>query len=186
MFNSNHIKIDLITRDAKGENHMSIVKNPTTGMILDLFGPTVEFLTSPQDTQNDFCVLRGTIPSGVFVPLHSHPDTEDFLVISGEVEGLRQDSEDHIWIRAKVGDYIHVPSNVRHAWRNISGAPTVDLIITTKKLGHFFLETGRPVTGSPLSVTSEDLVHFAAVSSRYGYWNATPEENAAVGIHMSF
>jgi quercetin dioxygenase-like cupin family protein len=66
---------------------MSLVKNPSTGKVLELFGPTVEFLTSPQDAQNDFCVLRGTISPGVFVPLHSHPDTEDFLVISGELEG---------------------------------------------------------------------------------------------------
>jgi quercetin dioxygenase-like cupin family protein len=103
------------------------------------------------------------------VPLHSHPDTEDFLVISGELEGLRQDSEDHTWIRAKAGDYIHVASNARHGWRNISGVPTVVFIITTKKIGQFFQETGRPVTGTPLPVTSEDLAHFAAISAKYGY-----------------
>jgi quercetin dioxygenase-like cupin family protein len=88
---------------------MSLVMNPNTGKVLEVFGPTVEFLTSPQDTQSDFCVMRGTVPPGVFVPLHSHPDIEDFLVISGEIEGLRQDSEDHTWVRAKAGDYIHVP-----------------------------------------------------------------------------
>ena len=165
---------------------MSLVKNPSTGKVLELFGPTVEFLTSPQDALNDFCVLRGTISPGVFVPLHSHPDTEDFLVISGELEGLRQDSEDHTWIGAKAGDYIHVPSNARHAWRNLSGTPTVVLIITTKRIGQFFQETGRPVTESPQPVTSEDLVRFAAISAKYGYWNASPAENALVGIHLSF
>jgi hypothetical protein len=71
---------------------MSLEKNPSTGKILELFGPTAELLTSPQDAHNAFCVLRGTIPPGVSVPLHSHLDTEDFLIISGEVEGLRQDS----------------------------------------------------------------------------------------------
>jgi quercetin dioxygenase-like cupin family protein len=165
---------------------MSLVKNPSTGKVLELFGPTVEFLTSPQDAQNDFCVLRGTISPGAFVPLHSHPDTEDFLIISGELEGLRQDSEDHTWIGAKAGDYIHVPSNARHAWRNLSGTPTVVLIITTKKIGQFFQETGRPVTESPQPVTSEDLARFAAISAKYGYWNASPAENILVGIHSSF
>ena len=92
---------------------MSLEKNPSTGKVLELLGPTVEFLTSPQDAQNDFCVLKGTIPPSVSVPLHSHADTEDFLVISVEVEGLRQDSEDYTWIGAKAGDYIHVPSNAR-------------------------------------------------------------------------
>jgi quercetin dioxygenase-like cupin family protein len=180
------IKIDLFTRDVKRKNRMGLMKNPTTGKFLELFGPTVEYLTSPQDTQNDFCVLKGTIPPGVFVPLHSHPDTEDFLVISGELEGLKQDSEDHAWIRAQAGDYIHVPPNARHAWRNVSDSPTVELIITTKKLGQFFQEIGRAATGNPLPVTSEDLARFAEISAKYGYWNATPEENAAVGIPLSF
>ena len=59
--------------------------------------------------------------------------------------------------RSESGDHIHVPSNARHAWRNLSGTPTVVLIITTKKIGQFFQETGRPVTESPQPVTSEDL-----------------------------
>jgi quercetin dioxygenase-like cupin family protein len=165
---------------------VSLEKNPSTGKVLELFGPTIEFLPSPQDAQNDFCVLKGTIPPGVSVPLHSHADTEDFLLISGEVEGLRQDSEDYTWIGAKAGDYIHVPSNARHAWRNVSNAPTLVLIITTKKLGQFFQETGRPEMGTILPVTPEDLTRFAEISARYGYWNASPEENALVGMHTSF
>jgi hypothetical protein len=43
---------------------MSTEKNPTTGLVVELFGPTVEFLTSPEDQRNDFCVLKGTIPPG--------------------------------------------------------------------------------------------------------------------------
>jgi hypothetical protein len=89
------------------ENQMSLVKNPSTGKVLELLGPTVEFLTSPEDPQNDFCVIRGTVPPGVSVPLPSHADTEDFLVISGELEGLRVDNQDHTWIKAKAIDYIH-------------------------------------------------------------------------------
>src|SRR5271165_1039144 len=75
---------------------------------LDLFGPMVEFLTSPQEASIDFCVLRAVIPPGISVPLHSHPDTES-------------------------------------------------------------------------ADAAEGLAHYATVSAKYGYWNATPEENAAVG-----
>jgi quercetin dioxygenase-like cupin family protein len=164
---------------------MSLEKNPTTGLVLEFFGPTVEFLTSPEDEHNNFCVLKGTISRGVSVPLHSHSDTEDFLVISGSVEGLRHDTEGYKWIAAKAGDYIHVPGGARHAWRNVSGEPLVNLI-TTKKLGQFFQEAGRPATGAPQPVRPEDLARFAAISAKYGYWNATPEENAAVGISLSF
>jgi quercetin dioxygenase-like cupin family protein len=91
---------------------LSPEKNPTTGMVIELFGPTLEFLTSPEDEHNDFCVLKGTIPPDVYVPLHSHSDTEDFLVISGAVDYLRRGTQEegYKWIEAKAGDYIHVPS----------------------------------------------------------------------------
>jgi quercetin dioxygenase-like cupin family protein len=163
---------------------MSLEKNPTTGLVLEFFGPTVEFLTSPEDEHNDFCVLKGMIPPGGSVPLHSHPDTEDFLIISGSVEGLRYDAAGYKWIAAKAGDYVHVPAGARHAWRNVSGEPMVNLIITTKRLGRFFQEAGRPATDAPQPVTPEDLTRFAAICAKYGYWNATPEENAAVGIRV--
>jgi quercetin dioxygenase-like cupin family protein len=165
---------------------MSLEKNPTTGLVVELFGPTVEYLTAPDDAHNDFCVLKGTIPPGGSVPLHAHADTEDFLVISGAVEGLRHDTDGYTWIAAKAGDFVHVPGDAQHAWRNVSSEPAIMLMITTKRMGRFFQEVGRPLTEAGDPPTPEDLVRFAAVSARYGYWNATPEENAAVGIKMSF
>jgi quercetin dioxygenase-like cupin family protein len=101
---------------------MSTEMNPTTGLRLDLLGPTVEFLTSPHEAGIDFCVLKGVIPPGVSVPLHSHPDTEDFFVISGEVQALRQSAQGYEWIEAKTRDYLHVPGRTRHGWRNVSSA----------------------------------------------------------------
>jgi len=163
---------------------MSTQINPTTGLHVDVFGPTVEFLTSPAEEHNDFCVMRGVIPPGVSVPLHSHPDTEDFIVLSGEVEALRQGSQGYEWVVVKAGDYVHVPSNARHAWRNVGTEPNIALMITTPKLGRFFQEVGRPVTGAPQPVSPEELTHFLRVATAYGYWNATPEENAAVGIRL--
>jgi quercetin dioxygenase-like cupin family protein len=162
--------------------------NPTTGLRVDLLGPTMEFLTSPQEASIDFCVLRGVIPPGVSVPLHSHPDTEDFFVISGEVQALRQGTQGYEWIAVKAGDHLHVRSGARHGWRNVSSEPLVAFIITTPRLGQFFQEVGRPVASTPQPVTAEDVAHFlahyATVSAKYGYWDATPEENAAVGIRL--
>jgi quercetin dioxygenase-like cupin family protein len=162
--------------------------NPTTGLIVDLLGPTVEFLTSPQEKGIDFCVLRGVIPPGVSVPLHSHPDTEDFFIISGEVQAVRQGAHGYEWIEAKAGDYIHVPAGTRHGWRNASSKPLVALLIITTKLARFFQEVGKPITATPHSGTGEDPADFLArqekVCAKYGYWNATPEENAAVGIRF--
>jgi hypothetical protein len=79
-----------------------------------------------------------------------------------------------------------VPGGAQHAWRNVSSEPVVTLITTTKRIGQFFQEVGRPLADAGEPVTPEELARFAAISARYGYWNATPEENAAVGIQMSF
>jgi quercetin dioxygenase-like cupin family protein len=167
---------------------MSTEMNPTTGLRLDLLGPTVEFLTSPQEASIDFCVLKGVIPPGVSIPLHSHPDTEDFFVISGEVQALRQGAQGYEWIVAKAGDYLHVPGNERHGWRNVSSEPLVAFIITTTRLAQFFQEVGRPAAPTSQPVTAEGLAQFLTrfqiVSAKYSYWNATPEENAAVGIRF--
>jgi quercetin dioxygenase-like cupin family protein len=158
-------------------------KNPTTGLFVELFGPVIEYLTSPEDVQGDVCILRGTVPPGAFIPLHSHPDAEDFYILSGSLEALECDAQRHTWMTAKTGDLVHVPSNTPHAWRNTWAEPAVTLIITTKKMGRFFQEVGRQVTSDP---TPQELEHFAAVAANYGYWNATPEENAKVGIKLSF
>ncbi|WP_277679299.1 cupin domain-containing protein [Gracilibacillus dipsosauri] len=165
---------------------MSIKKNPKSGLILDVFGPVVEFLTMPKDEHNDFCVMKGELPPGGMVPLHSHGDSEDFIVLSGEIEALKKDTHGHEWIKAKTGDYIHIPGNSQHAWRNVSSKPAVLHIIVTNKMGQFFQEIGRPVSNPPQPVTPDELSHFVAVSAKYNYWNATPEENAAVGLIFNF
>jgi quercetin dioxygenase-like cupin family protein len=168
------------------EEPISTQVNATTARRVDLLGPTVEFLTSPQEANIDFCVLKGILPPGVCVPLHSHPDTEDFFVISGEVEALRQGTQGYEWIVVKAGDYLHVPGGTRHGWRNVSSEPMVVYLITSTRLARFFQEIGIPVATQPATPADIPrlLAHCEAVSAKYGYWNATPEENAAVGIRF--
>ena len=64
----------------------------------------------------------------------------------------------------------------------------VSFIITTRRLAQFFQEVGRPIEDTPQPVTSEFFAQFVAryetASAKYGYWNATPEENAAIGISL--
>jgi hypothetical protein len=71
--------------------------------VIDIFGPTVEFLTSPEDARGDFCVMRGVIPPGVSVPLHSHDETESFFVISGTKQVLMPGPRGLEWDRSARG-----------------------------------------------------------------------------------
>jgi quercetin dioxygenase-like cupin family protein len=154
----------------------------TTGQVLDVLGPTVEFLTYPED--DALCTLRGVVRRGVAVPLHSHADREDFLILAGTQQVLVPGAHGLEWAEARAGDYVRIPSGAPHAHRNVGSVDAVDLIITTAQMGRFFQEVGRPVTGSPRPPTPEDLARFAAVAAKYGYRLGTPEENAAVGIPL--
>jgi quercetin dioxygenase-like cupin family protein len=161
-----------------------LVRRGTHG-VLDVFGPTVEFLILPEETEG-YCVLIGTIPPGVSVPLHSHPDLESFFQLSGTVRALAQRGDNFEWLDVKPGEFVHVPSHAKHAWQNASSEPSVQLAITTPKLGRFFQEIGRAVTPGTLSAppTVDDLQRLMRVAAKYEYWLASPEENAAVGISL--
>jgi quercetin dioxygenase-like cupin family protein len=145
--------------------------DPSAVEAIEVLGPTIRFLTPPDGPDDGPCVMRGTIPPGVVVPLHSHSDPETFLMHSGAVEGLVDGGR---WVPVGPGDVFHVPGDARHAWRNHGREPAVMTLISTNRIGRFFREIAAPV--------DDPVAHFLSTAQRYGYWNATPEENAAVGL----
>jgi quercetin dioxygenase-like cupin family protein len=162
------------------------IADGTPHQVWDVFGPTVEFLTSPDDPDAAFCVMRGVVPPGVTVPLHSHHDPEDFFIVVGTQQVLTHGDQGLRWCDAHAGDYVRVPAGTPHAHRNVSGEPAVDLIITSARLGRFFREVGRLSTGPTPPPTPEELAHFVAVATKYGYTLGSPEDNAAVGIDLTW
>ena len=117
------------------------------------------------------------------VPLHAHADPEVFFHLTGSLQVWERDGGLE-WLDVKPGDLIEVTGNAKHAFRNESSAPAIELITTTPKIGRFFQEVGKSLSESAVKAppTSDELRHFTEVSQRYGYWNASPAENAAVGI----
>lgn len=90
------------------------------------------------------------------------------------------------WLDVKPGDFIRVPCGGKHAFRNKSSEPVVQIVVSTPTLGRFFREVGKRVTlgALPLPPTPEELRHFVRVADKYQYWMGTPEENAAIGISL--
>jgi mannose-6-phosphate isomerase-like protein (cupin superfamily) len=153
--------------------------------VLDVLGPTLELLTEPQREEPG--VMLGRIPPGVCVPLHSHPDPETFFILSGSIEALVWPREGPAWVPVRSGDVFHVPEGARHAFRNPSRVPVRMLVVSTPKLGRFFREIGRPLDPQEPPAwppARERVAHLLGVARRYGYWNATAEENARVGLSL--
>ena len=89
---------------------MQIARDKERTVMNLLDGARMELL-SPSN-EDAYCVLRGTIPPGVSVPLHSHADAESFYVLSGEAEALVQTEGGFEWQMLRRGDFIHI------FWRN--------------------------------------------------------------------
>jgi quercetin dioxygenase-like cupin family protein len=150
---------------------------------VEVLGPTIEYVSDVEQDDHARCVLRGTIPPGVIVPLHTHADPETFVQLSGDIDAY----DGSRWIHVRSGDVFHVPGNARHAFRNSFGEPSVSVIVTTARIARFFREVGRAlVSGKTQSASpSPDVIqHFLEVSERYGYWNASPDENAKIGLTL--
>ena len=158
---------------------------------IEVLGPTIQFLTpvepDPAIGEHGPCVMRGRIPPGVSVPLHSHADPETFLVASGEVEAFVESADGFKPVRVRPGEIFHVPGGAKHAFRNEAAKPAEMIIVSTIRIARFFREVGMPKRAdkSKARPTLDDQVrHFLQVADKYGYWNATPEENARLGISL--
>ena len=114
--------------------------------VFEVLGASIEFLAGPQQGDEAPCILKGTIPSGVVIPMHSHDVIEIFFVLSGNIEVLVEAGEKMQWAEVSVGDLIEIPSNAKHAFRNRSQNPVLNLLFTTSKHGRYFQEIGRPLT----------------------------------------
>lgn len=162
----------------------AFIFNPNASALLDVMGPKIQFITSPRPGEP--CMMRGVIPPGTTIPIHSHPDPETFIQLSGEVEALVASNEDFAWVKLRAGSVFHVPGNVRHAFRNRSAEPAAGIIATTARLGEFFAEIGRPIKAGAVAEppTEEAVGHFLDTARRYGHWTGTPDDNAAVSIML--
>src|SRR5260370_39631300 len=83
--------------------------------------------------------MKGVIPAGAVVPLHSHADVEAFYTTAGQLQMFFQ--TENKWMAVSPGQFVYIPGNEKHAWRNVSATDSTVLTITTAKLGNFLQET---------------------------------------------
>ena len=158
------------------------ILDATKARRLDVLGPTIDVLTPLEGRDDDVCVMRGVIPPGAFVSMHSHDDFEAFLQMSGQAEGLSYTADGFDWLPIRPGEVFFVPCGANHAFRNRFAEPAVTTIVSTVRLGRFFERVGIDTAAAAIAPSPERLQHFLRVADEFGYWNASPEENARVGI----
>jgi len=162
---------------------------PGTAVRKDVFnagGVLLEFLASPEEVGDAICLIRGTMPPGVVVPLHRHEEPELLYVLEGTLEVYRSNEGSAGWTAARVGDVVVIPGNVKHALRNGSSLPVTLALVTKSELYAFFRELAKPFDPNLRLTppTAEEIQEFFAVAAKYGYWLASAEENAAIGLSI--
>jgi quercetin dioxygenase-like cupin family protein len=152
--------------------------------LVSVFGSLHQFLVAPDDASGAFGLMLVTVGPGIAIPLHSHADPEVFYVLEGQLEFLRYDGLASRWMIAGAGDTVCIPGDVKHTIRNRSTAQVVLLLVTTPGIYNFFQELGRPYNPDrpPGPPASEDIQRLLKLVAKYGYWIASPEENAEIGL----
>ena len=153
--------------------------DPRASEAISVLGPTLRFLLSPDDDSNAPCMMLTTVPSGIVIPLHAHPEPETLFAISGQIEALAETAAGFAWLRLSPGDMFHVPAGAKHAFRNHWGEPAIMLATITAQHGRFFQEVGR----IPRRASGKRR-QFAEIAARHGHWLASAEENFQVGIDL--
>src|SRR6202040_2531224 len=134
-------------------------------------GVLLQFLSTPEQINDQISVIRGTIPSGVVILLHSHADPEIFYVLNGSLEVFQAEGPSEGWQTVKAGGVVSIPGNVRHALRNTSPSPTTTITVSKQQLYSFFRELALPFDPHtpPAPPTPNEMQQFFSAAQRYEY-----------------
>ena len=152
--------------------------------VFNVLGVLVEFLATPDEVGAETCLIRGTLPREVIVPLHSHAEPEMFYVLEGSLEVFRSNDGKTGWTTARVGEVVTIPGTIKHALRNSSSRAVALITVTQSGLYELFRELAKPFDPNQPAAppTPEAMQQLFEAAAKYGYWLASPEENAAIGL----
>jgi hypothetical protein len=104
--------------------------------------------------------------------------------LDGSLEVFQSNESSSGWTTAGAGDVATIPGNVKHALRNSSSLPVTSVTVTKTELYEFFREVAMPFDPNqpPVPPTVEVMQKLFDVAAKHGYWLASREENAAIGI----
>lgn len=104
------------------------------------------------ETNGAFSLVKNVMRKGFEPPLHVHTrEDESNFILKGEILFTVGDKTIH----AKAGDYIHLPKNVPHTFKLLTGTAETLLVITPGGFEEMFVECSRPAPAMELPPLGE-------------------------------
>lgn len=146
-------------------------------------GDTYAFLSTGAETGGSYFTMHALIPPGGGPPPHiHHREEEQFYVLEGSLT-FRVGAQT---IQAGPGDFLHVPRNTIHHFKNEGTAPARMLIsYSPAGVEELFEAVFTPVTDlslPPPAWTDEDTARFIAIEARYGLESLAPDDPRLIAV----
>lgn len=104
----------------------------------------VQFLTPPRD--GDPCVMRGTVPLGITVPLHSQPTLRPSSRFPARSKGFRSRRKACLGIHP-TGRYFPCAGRGEARLSKSVDRGGSHVLVSTSRIGRFIREVGEPIVG---------------------------------------
>lgn len=177
--------IELLGPDALSEATMRRALPPDAPETFDVFGVSIQVFAELGIDDDDVSLMRGRIPPGGVVMLHSHADPELLYIVAGTLDVSLGPVGAASWRTIEPGQCVDILAAAPHALRNSSETPVDVVLVSTRRMARFFLEIGcKPAEVLPGPHSEARLLAFAVAAQARQYWLASPSENAAIGFGM--
>ncbi|HVX30606.1 MAG TPA: cupin domain-containing protein [Nitrolancea sp.] len=115
---------------------------PDAGERFNIFDDGIAVKVDGAETDGAYAVVTITTAPGGGPPLHAHPGSETFFVLSGEFAFTQRDADGASTFRAASGAVVHAPGGTPHRFENVSATPSTLLIVLEPEALDFLREAG--------------------------------------------
>ena len=104
---------------------MQLTQKAAEGRVFELDADKVAIKVSATDTSGVYSLMRWTVAPFASAPAHTHERYEEtFYLLQGELEFVLG----YEVVPMSAGDFVRVPPNIRHGYRNKTGN-TVEMLV---------------------------------------------------------
>jgi len=137
--------------------------SPDEGEAIRIFDEQIAVKVAGAETAGAYALLTLSVAPGGGPPLHAHPGSETFYVLSGEFAFTFRDGDGVATVLGRPGTVVNAPGGVAHRFENVGSNRGDLLIVVAPEAVDFLRELGAafPPGAAP------DMERMLAIHARY-------------------